>query len=96
MVLYSEKDRLWIRCKQYLADGLLKEEFGKIRNKVTATILLANQKHKTKNLQTANALPTWLWKVGNQLVDRVESSNIYQTQRNNFDNSDDYTSPCNS
>lgn len=82
--LSSEKCTLWNRCKQNPDDRILKEEFRKVRNRLTAKIRLAKKKFHSMQLKQCGQNLRKTWDVVNQIIGKPPKDSVDDFIQKNF------------
>lgn len=86
--LCDEKDEIWKRCKKEPGNKNLKEEYRRIRNKVTAKLRLAKNRYYLEKFLINKKNTKNTWGLLNQLIGKQKKRSIDDTIIRNFKNSD--------
>lgn len=82
--LCSEKDKAWKQSKKYPDDNSLKEEYRRIRNKVTAKIRLAKKRYYMNKFAESRGNLQKTWASVNELIGKPSKKKIDDTIKKTF------------
>lgn len=86
--LCDEKEEIWKRCQKELGNQNLKEEYRRVRNKVTAKLRPAKNRYYVEKFSINKKNMKHTWRMLNQFIGKQRKRSINDTIISNFKNRD--------